>query len=82
MVAAAAQSQPYLYEPNRGSQAQPSTSQSAPKGRSVYDRHDNIFTFTAPRVFMPAVQHACMTRTHVDASEQVAWNHMLAMYTS
>ncbi|DBA69215.1 TPA: hypothetical protein ACH3X2_013046 [Trebouxia sp. C0005] len=36
--AAAAQSQPYLYEPNRGSQAQPSTSESAPKGRSVYDR--------------------------------------------
>ncbi|DBA68546.1 TPA: hypothetical protein ACH3X2_013610 [Trebouxia sp. C0005] len=51
--AAAAQSQPYLYEPNRGSQAQPSTSESAPKGRSVYDRHDNVFTLIDLRVFVP-----------------------------
>ncbi|KAL3139442.1 hypothetical protein ABBQ38_003772 [Trebouxia sp. C0009 RCD-2024] len=37
--AAYAQSQPYLYEPTRGSQAQPSTSsQNDPKGSSVYDR--------------------------------------------
>lgn len=83
MVAAAAQSQPYLYEPNRGSQAQPSTSESAPKGRSVYDRHDNVFTLIDLRVFVPYVRHACMTRTHVGASEEVACIlHMLAISTS
>ena len=43
LCAAAAQTQPYLYEPNRGSQAQPSTSsQSGPQGRSVYDRCSHL----------------------------------------
>ena len=48
MFAANAQNQPYLYEPSRGSQAQPSaSSQIDPKGSSVYYRYTTCASSTS-----------------------------------
>ena len=76
-AAAAAQSQPYLYEPARGSQAQRSTSsESGPKGRSVYDRCRSCLSGPTSRLLLHeriAVLYANMPCYHAYEPTAFPW---------